>query len=213
MTDHAEHRRPGRTDPKAPFSRRRFLQMAGLAAAGALAACAEAGRTDEFGPQAYATATEVAVLESPQAPEATAPPLPAGLEQFLKVSAAITGVSPLDPRVGALYLQALDRNAEVPALTTLYDEAGLNEAEESAVLERLRASGVLDREPTRNLVREIARLWYTGTYPDGEGEMQVATYVDSLAWKTLRFTKPASTCGSFGFWERAPDVDVSGTAT
>ena len=145
MTD-LEHR----PDPAAPtrLSRRRFLQAAGLAAAGALAACAEAGQTTQFGPDAYATTTEIAVLESPQAP-GTPTPLPAGLERFMRLSAALTGVQALDPRLGAVYLQAVGRLPDVAALEAFYEQAGLAEPETEITLEGLRAAGVLAQGPTQ----------------------------------------------------------------
>ena len=213
MTDRAPlaHPQPERQAPTSSrLSRRRFLHVVAVAAAGALAACAEAGQTTQFGPDAYATTAEIAVLESPQAP-GTARPLPPGLDRFMRLSAVLTGVQALDPRLGAVYQQAVGRIPDVAPLETFYEQAGLAEPESEITVEGLRAAGVLNAGPTQKLAREIARLWYTGTFQQ-DGETQVATYVDALAWKTLRFTKPASTCGSFGFWATRPNVDVSGRA-
>lgn len=213
-------------------TRRGFLGGFLSAAVGALlAACgAEADGsqedTDAFA-QRYDTATPDTVLQSPQArpgagtpqpgtPQPTAPEGVVGLEEFLALSAVLTGVSNLDPVLGRVYLGALQSGDFGVSLAELYQQAGF-EGEATAELADLQEAGVFEEEATRTLANTITRYWYTGVYDTAEGEQAVATYVDALAWKVLPWTKPRSICGSRGFWEQRPDVviprDPNPTAT
>lgn len=186
-----------------PVSRRRFLQTAGLmAVSGALAACAGTQQGTLFEVGTSGTATPSVVLPSPAAPEPTASP---ELVQFLALSAALTGKGDLDARLGQVYWESLQ--ASGASVGALLEQAGLTQTTSHPTLATLQAAGVFDDPAARKLAGEIAKLWYTGVIMQ-DGEPAVAAFTDALAWKTLRFTKPASICGSFGFWAVQPAVEV-----
>ncbi len=207
--------RPQALAPDPPvdqLSRRAFL--GGLLAAGGaglLAACAPG--QPFAGP--YNTATPAQVLASPRAAEGTpaaeegTPPAEGelGLQQFLALSAVLTGVDNLSPDEGRVYLQALRASDEfdVP-LDELYRQAGFEDDAPPTAIEDLEAQGVFESEASSTLADTIIEYWYTGVYTTPEGEQAVATYVDALAWKALAFTKPNSICASPGFWEERPEV-------
>lgn len=201
--------------PVDQLSRRAFL--GGLLAAGGaglLAACAPG--QPFAGP--YNTATPAQVLASPRAPQGTpqagdgTPQAEGdlGLQQFLALSAVLTGVNNLSPDEGRVYLQALQASDEFEVSPgDLYRQTSeileISDVSE-ATIEDLEAQGVFESEGTATLADTIIEYWYTGIYTTSEGEPAVATYVDALAWKTLAFTKPNSICGSPGFWEERPEV-------
>jgi hypothetical protein len=198
-----------RPDPAA-VSRRRFLQLMGVLAGGALGACAGAEQRTLFEAGSRGTSTPVVVFPSPPAAEAQATPAPE-LAQFLALSVALTGVPNLDLRLAQVYWDSLTASGQQAALTGLLERAGLAGGGEAPALEALQSAGLFDDPEARRLAGEITKLWYTGVYTQGE-EPAVATFTDALAWKMLRFTKPATVCGSFGFWAIRPLVDVSRSA-
>ena len=202
----------------ANFTRRAFLQ--GLLAAtggGILAACAPGGEQARPFAGPYNTATAARVLASPRAPTGTtAPEMGEGtpeaadgfsLEQFLVLSAVLTGVEELSPELGRVYMQSLQASDEFDVtLDELYRQAGFVEETPPSSIEALQENGLFESEATSSLSDKIIEYWYTGVYTTPEGESMVATYVDALAWKALNFTKPNSICGSPGFWEERPGV-------
>lgn len=190
------------------MSRRAFLCGLSTTITGVfLAACGPPRSTNRaeiaFGPQA----TPQIILPSPMPPAvvATVLPEPGGLplEEFLTLSAALTGVANLSPLLGAVYLQSLQRTPDFNGtIADLYQRAGFS-PERLPTLAALQANGFFAEEATRNLLSQITKLWYTGIYTNEEGEEVVATFVDALALQTLRFTKPMTICGYPGFWSEA----------
>lgn len=202
--------------PFHPVSRRAFL--GGLLATGGvglLAACAPGRVPDQPFAGPYNTATPSQILASPRAPQET-PEAPEGtpqaegdltLQQFLMLSAVLTGVDNLSPDEARVYLQALQASDEFEvSLGELYQQAGFDEGTPPAAIEDLEAQGIFESEATTTLADTIIEYWYTGIYTTSEGEQAVATYVDALAWKALAFTKPNSICASPGYWEHRPEV-------
>src|SRR5690606_37242414 len=143
-----DKRRPDPDEPAviSPITRRTFLRGA-LATAGAtiLAACAPGGTADRPSSSPYNTATPASVLVSPPAPATGAPqpgdgtPQPGAisLEQFLMLSAVLTGMTNLDTVAGNVYLQSLQTSDEFDvSLSDLVEQAGL------LVAWRLAAAGI-----------------------------------------------------------------------
>ncbi|NLF65403.1 MAG: GMC family oxidoreductase [Chloroflexi bacterium] len=143
-----DKRRPDPDEPAviSPITRRTFLRGA-LATAGAtiLAACAPGGTADRPLGSPYNTATPASVLVSPPAPATGAPqpgdgtPQPGAisLEQFLMLSAVLTGMTNLDTVAGNVYLQSLQTSDEFDvSLSDLVEQAGL------LVAWRLAAAGI-----------------------------------------------------------------------
>jgi hypothetical protein len=141
------------------------------------------------------------------AEEGTPQPGSISLEQFLAVSAVLTGFTNLDPVVGSLYLQSLEGSDEFDAsLGELAERAGFGGGSAPTTVAELEASGIFAEEATSTLADRIIEYWYTGVYTTPEGEPMVATFVDSLAWKALTFTKPTTICADPGFWEKRPEA-------
>ncbi len=211
-------------EPKTRLTRRAFLRGAlATAGGGILAACTPGREPAQPFVGEYNTATPARVLASPRAATtavgaaAEETPTPDGrpqtadgrlLEQFLMLSAVLTGVENLDRVVGRVYLESLQASGEFEvALDELYEQAGFADGAAPSTIEALQENGIFDSEATSALADKIIELWYTGVYTTPEGEQMVATYVDALAWKVLSFTKPNTICGSPGFWEARPEVE------
>lgn len=213
MIEQEKHPKTGiLTGNAARISRRAFLRAAGLSLVGGLlAAC---GTPEEEGWQAgpfRATPTPASLLQDPLPPLEGVPDselaMVEGLDAFLSLSTLLTGFDNLDPNLGKVYLRSLQANPERAAgLQPLYEQAGLLGGTAPGSFEDLEARGIFEREVTRSLADQIITLWYTGVYNEGE-EQVVATFVDSLAWKSLTFTKPLTICGNFGFWAQRPRGD------
>ncbi|MCB9160371.1 MAG: hypothetical protein H6644_11010 [Caldilineaceae bacterium] len=188
------------------ISRRAFLRALTVTASGAFAAACGAVRGGEIEAQLRALnpqATPQIILPSPEPPTADGAP-DERLAAFLALSSLLTGVDRLSPELGRLYLQSLDADAATGAtVTRLLDAAGMRSETPPATLDALTATGIFDQEPLNRLAKQVAKLWYTGIYTNDAGEEIVATYVDALAWRTLRFTKPRTICGYPGFWAEA----------
>jgi hypothetical protein len=196
------------------INRRQFLQMMGIAfVGGSLAACG-APRSRIEVPPVDVTFRPYPILPSPQ-PPVDAVPTPTGaatelsLEEFLALSAVLTGFENLDPVLGSVYLQSL-QTSEQFAITVaeVYEQAGLRTDAPPTSVEELEAIGVFEQEETRKLLDKIIEYWYTGIYETVEGEQAVATYVDALMWRAMLFTKPLTICGAPAFWAEPPETEI-----
>jgi Membrane bound FAD containing D-sorbitol dehydrogenase len=165
--------------PVTSSGRRRFLRVLALAAAGgAMTACATRVTTG-------------------------AGAAPVTLDDFLALSALLTGVKDLNAEHGRLYLASLTR-AEARQLAAVTARSGLRGAAPPATLEALVRTGALDTAAARRVTATIVECWYTGVYASPSGP-RVATYLEALAWSTLGFTKPPTVCGGgMGYWAEAP---------
>lgn len=182
------------------LSRRAFLLGVPVSLAGtALAACAPRTMPPE----------PVPAIPNPPLRSVAGLPSPASevgadeLAIFLAFSALLTGVSALDPTIGAVYLAHLQAT-HAADLAALYEQAGVTAPAAPTTLEAIEATGVFDQEPLRQLADQIITLWYTGKYTTAEEEEVVVTFVDALAWKVLNFTVPPTICGAPGFWAYPP---------
>jgi hypothetical protein len=153
------------------------------------------------------------VMASPQAvtaAEATPATGEAGslsLEQFLALSAVLTGFNQLNPELGQVYLASLQTHPELELTPRdLYEQIEFD-LESPPTLEAITETGVFEDEQLRPVADKILEYWYTGIY-ERDGEQVVATTVDSLTWKAMTFTPPLTICGPGpGFWAEEPDVD------
>jgi hypothetical protein len=207
------------------MNRRRFLHSLTALSAGLLAACAGreiAGEPTPFRTQAPARLVDIKRVPitgstDETAPQASATPASPGgaageamtLEQFMEFSRLLTGVDKLDPALGQIYLGALRAGAgSGSALASAYSAAssGSNSLPQDA--QALTDAGFFEQEGMRDLAVLITDMWYSGVY-QLNGEDQVATTADALAWKVLNFTKPITICGAFGFWATDPKAQIS----
>lgn len=189
-----------------PMSRRRFLHSAAMAAAGALLTACAAGKEAILPAEPMEPAFTGVTLPSP--------PAQAGQEEgelaeFLALSELLTGVEGLDPATGAIYLQSLKASSQFSvSVADLLAQARGDDASLPATLEDLESRGLFAGDATRTLADKITEYWYTGIYDTAEGEQAVATFVDSLAWRSLAFTKPLTLCGSYRFWTEPPEANL-----
>ncbi|MEZ4728460.1 MAG: sugar dehydrogenase complex small subunit [Caldilineaceae bacterium] len=197
MQQQRENQQPRR------LSRRAFLRSLSITITGVfLAACGPPRSREQpgiaFGPQA----TPQIALPSP-VPTTQEEAVDAPLAAFLTLSTVLTGVPNLSPELGRVYLQSLQRSSEFPITVTDLYQQGEFSSETPPTLEALETKGFFAQEATRKLLNKITELWYTGIYTNEAGEDTVATFVDTLAWQTLAFTKPKTICGYPGFWSEA----------
>jgi len=186
------------------ISRREFLQTALLLSAGSLlAACSQPPEGVKTEATLYVSPTPASVLPSPLSPESQpvdSTPEPEGLDEFLRLSAILTGVQDLNPVLGQVYLNSL-QSAGVN-LEPLYAGAEIQSATPQT-LPALTEGGFFNQEETGSTADRIITMWYTGIY-EQDGESRVATFVDALMWKAIAYTKPLTICSSFGFWADEP---------
>jgi len=186
---------------KPRLTRREFLRGALLAfGAGGLAAC-NANIRETANP--WQTPTPYRLLQSPMPAETATSEADTGeLEQFIAVSSALTGFDNLNPELGQVYLTALDTHADIDmSFTAFLEEAGIDAG--APTLDAIEQAGVFEDEALRAVADTILSYWYTGIHATDSGEA-IATYVDTLAWKSVSNIKPRTICGAPGFWAQAP---------
>jgi D-sorbitol dehydrogenase-like protein len=126
------------------------------------------------------------------------------LARFMALSSLLTGYENLSQRHARIYLEALLADqGRASLLAALYAKAGYGGASPPRTLEDLAARGVFDDERFRALADTITLWWYTGIY-DGPAGPTVATYTESLCWRSLTYTIAPSTCGTVGYWAEPP---------
>lgn len=129
------------------------------------------------------------------------------LQSFLHLSTLLTGIPNLDPTLGAAFLAALQGSSGFSSgLDQLYQLAGFDSGQPPETLEELESNGVFSNEQTTGTADQILTAWYTGIVGEGE-EAVVVTFVDSLAMKSLHYTKPLTICASRTFWAEKPAYD------
>ncbi|MGE3364712.1 MAG: sugar dehydrogenase complex small subunit [Rhizobiaceae bacterium] len=113
---------------------------------------------------------------------------------FRELTGTLTGISPSDPTLPQLFLQAfaedIDKLAKLHAIVTQMPEAEWDSAIVSAGLKPLSES--------------LIQAWYTGSITQGADE-RVLTYLDAFVWSACGYTKPPTRCDTnFGAWADPP---------
>lgn len=134
---------------------------------------------------------------APASPDAS-PQAAAPVDDFLALSALLTGVpaASLDPALG----RAIQEGFSKPRPFTIPDllkRAGFEGGRGPATLADL--GPVFEEEDSRRLADEVTVAWYTGVVP-GEGGPKVAGYVTTLQWKALGYGGAPSVCHG-GWWD------------
>lgn len=193
-----------------PISRRQFLRAIGVTCVGGSLAACGVPRSTASPPALDGLFPSHPILPSPQPlAEAAATPLPADLplEDFLALSAVLTGFENLNPVLGRVYLQSLQTSGQFDVtLAAAFAQAGFGTDRPPTTLGEVEATGVFEQEATRKLLDKLIEYWYTGVYATAEGEQAVATYVDALMWQAIPFTKPLTICGVPAFWAELPEI-------
>lgn len=179
------------------FGRRRLLGLAGLAASVAAgAACSEEKSND---------GVSRGRLRPSSAPAAAAPTPDPALRQFLALSAAITGVTELDPVAGQRYMAALQARTGGMSLAQLYQSAGVGDGTPAPSFNDVVSKGVLNQPGARVTLDALARAWYSGQVPGTNGGQTTVTYNRALGWQALGFAGAPGRCGGeIGFWTSKP---------
>jgi hypothetical protein len=116
------------------------------------------------------------------------------LDDFMRLSTALTGHTGLDKELGQIYLDAL--------LHTPHGEDDL-----TRLLAELEEGGIpaYVREELQAIARGLLLAWYTGHYPTMSGP-KVGTFTQALAWHALGYTTAPSICaGTMGHWGDKPN--------
>jgi Membrane bound FAD containing D-sorbitol dehydrogenase len=130
-----------------------------------------------------------------------APPVPGIVfDAFMDLSLALVGGGRLDPDRGG---QLLAMIAPDPArLTALEDLLAIRAGGEAATpiatpVATLSADG-------RELVEQILRFWYLGTWDDQPVTDRDGFWFGLSAWQAVKYTYAPSVCRAFGVWAEAP---------
>lgn len=125
------------------------------------------------------------------------------LNQFMALSAILTGYSDLNPEVGAIYLRNIRARSRSAAYDALLKQIGLASNIPPKTLSDLQRAGAFTNATSLSVTTEILENWYSGTYLGANGAT-TATWAEALAWKACSFTKPPSLCGTLGAWTKPP---------
>jgi hypothetical protein len=107
------------------------------------------------------------------------------LDEFLKVSARLTGmsVSDLDAEAAPKILQGLTSIGRGPGLVLLSGDPNVSAG---------------------TVAEDIVAAWYSGVCDTDRGPV-LATFTGALVWNALDYTKPLGSCGGeTGYWAEAP---------
>jgi len=176
------------------------------------------GRLAQAAPPSGARSQSV---PSPAPPTQQAPPPPdVELEQFIRLSATLTGLKPLEPDLAQAYF---DRCALRPSVAEqmkrLVDvHGGLHGTpqEMENELQAKLADASTNDKPLFAAAEQIIYLWYIGAFynipdpPDSApGEWEYgppAHYFRGKVWRVLGVTPPMSPGGSATFWAKKPRI-------
>jgi len=143
-----------------------------------------------------------------------------GLEEFLNLSAALTGFNRghlIGTGVGLEYLDTLRRIVPGDILDRLLEDFALRPATESALQELVER--VLDEESMGPVARNIIVMWYTGTWTsmpeawcavhgraaaDSGHVVSSAAYLAGLQWATIAAHPPGGLPPGFASWASLP---------
>jgi hypothetical protein len=131
------------------------------------------------------------------------------LEDFLALSAVLTGVENLDPTLGRLYL---DRLNSTPFASSLRDILRLFQGLEpgSTLADQVRQQ-LVSSDDLRPAITQIVLLWYTSAMHDNDGipaNFRYGTqeeYFSGLAWQIVGAHAPGLSGGYFGHWHYRPE--------
>jgi len=111
---------------------------------------------------------------------------PATLDDFMALSARLVGVPKLDREIGAIYLAALNGDADQAGTLAYLVEVNGNPTPEM-----------------KALAATIIEWWYTGVY-QVTGKDRLATHTGALIWSSMNMPAPGTCAGAFGAWANTP---------
>jgi len=111
---------------------------------------------------------------------------PTTLDDFMDLSQRLVGVPKLDRDVGAIYLAALNGDADRAGTLAYLVEVNNNPTPEM-----------------KALAATIIAWWYTGVY-QVNGKDRLATHAGALIWSAMKMPAPGTCAGAFGAWANRP---------
>jgi len=137
-------------------------------------------------------------------PEGDAASIPSqDLNQFMALSAILTGYSDLNPEVGAIYLRNIRARSRSAAYDAFLEQIGLTSKFPPKTLADFQRAEAFTNSASLSLTTEILENWYSGICQGANGAT-TATWTEALAWRACSFTKPPSQCGMPGAWAKPP---------
>jgi hypothetical protein len=130
-----------------------------------------------------------------------ASPVPeVSIDSFMDLSLALVGGGRLDPQRGSqlLALIAPDRERR-----TVLDELLAIRAGGAAATPIATPVAALSSD-ARQLVEQILRFWYLGTWDDQPVTDRAASWFGLSAWQAVEYTYAPSVCRAFGVWAEPP---------
>jgi D-sorbitol dehydrogenase-like protein len=205
------HRNPT-TSRMTSIARRRFLQSAvAVGAAGAIP-LSSPSTAQVASPESFEESEpQCRVMVNPVQP---AYPLDSILDDFMKLSEALTGIQPLDRNRSRQYLE---RYAGHPQLTSLLPpliDAFRATAPKDRPANDTDISRMFDTYPTvRAAAQQLVYLWYVAAFflpQDDKATKSVWVYGSpedyeaALLWPLIRAHPPMTRGGPYGYWADAP---------
>ena len=133
--------------------------------------------------------------------------------QFMELSKLVCGTHDLPLGVGRRFYQFFTVGTNLP-LDDTYREIAAAVSKDGSTLDisKLYASGLLSDARVKDLIKELARSWFTGvTRIQGTAgaHQERVTYFDALMYRpSLGYRNIPTTCGGeFGWWAFEPSKD------
>lgn len=162
----------------------------------------------EFFASGAALAVAGALGATPNADAAASAEHAPDLDDFLRVSALLTGfpVSALDRSLAQTYLGAVNGTHGSDLVEKFYVQAGFRSSTPPATFDELARTSAFNEESSQVLAEAIMTCWYSGTIAALNAlHLRVVTYNDALAWKSVTWTTPNMECrGALGAWSELP---------
>lgn len=131
------------------------------------------------------------------------------LEDFLTLSAILTGVGDLDPALGRQYLERLSSTPFAPNLLEILRR--FHALQSGSTLSDEVRQQLVSNDDLRPTITQIVLLWYTSAMHDNDGmpaNLRFGTqdeYFSGLGWRILAAHPPGLSGGYFGHWRYRPE--------
>jgi Membrane bound FAD containing D-sorbitol dehydrogenase len=129
------------------------------------------------------------------------------MDEFLKVSQALTGNSNLDPELAKAYRAVVEKAFGANLLYELL-HASHCAGDGPGALEKL--NKIMEADTTQRvqfMAKQIVKLWLFSQYNDPEQTGRLANagyYGRSLFWETVKAFPPSLSPGPHGYWTQKP---------
>ena len=125
-------------------------------------------------------------------------------DRFMQLSKILTGVSDLDPEIGAAYLTRL--RSEYPSQVADALTAFASIAEDKHLIFEVKRRIVEDKG-LGQLAREIIAIWYTSEFVGADGKAKTGTqaqFYSGLLWQVIGAHSPTNSKLNYGDWQNPP---------